>query len=56
MGLMKNTIIWDVTPYNPLLFSLGRENYGAPPSSAEVKNGGAIHSFPHVFMAWCLIN
>jgi hypothetical protein len=26
------------------------------PSSAEVKNGGATPPFPHVFMAWCLIN
>jgi hypothetical protein len=34
----------------------GREADYSPPSSAEVKNGGAIpplHSY--VFMAWCLI-
>jgi hypothetical protein len=29
----------------------------APPPSAEIKNGRAIHPLPpYVFMAWCLIN
>jgi hypothetical protein len=28
----------------------------SPPSSAQVKNGGAIPPFLHVFMAYCLIN
>jgi hypothetical protein len=26
------------------------------PSSAEVKNGGAIPALPYILMAWCLIN
>jgi hypothetical protein len=35
----------------------GREADHSPPSSAEVKNGGAIPPIPqYVFMAWCLIN
>jgi hypothetical protein len=34
----------------------GSETHYSPPSSAEVKNGGAIPPLhPYVFMAWCLI-
>jgi hypothetical protein len=34
----------------------GHEVDHSPPSSAKVKNGGAIPPLPSVFMAWCLIN
>jgi hypothetical protein len=34
----------------------GSEADHSPPSSAEVKKGGAIPPLPHVFMAWCLSN
>jgi hypothetical protein len=34
----------------------GHEINHPHPSSAEIKNGGAIPPFPHVFMAWCVIN
>jgi hypothetical protein len=34
----------------------GREADHSPPSSAQVKNGGAIPPLPLAFMAWCLIN
>jgi hypothetical protein len=34
----------------------GREADHSPPSSTEVKNGGAIPPLPHVFMAWRLNN
>jgi hypothetical protein len=35
----------------------GREANHSPPSSTEVKNGGAINSLPpYVFVEWCLIN
>jgi hypothetical protein len=37
----------------PRLKRLSLEADHSPPCSAEVKNGGVVHS--HVFMAWCLI-
>jgi hypothetical protein len=33
-----------------------READNSPPSSAEVRNGGAIPPLLYVFMAYCLIN
>jgi hypothetical protein len=33
----------------------GCEAQHSPPSSVEVKNGGAIPAPPFIFMAWCLI-
>jgi hypothetical protein len=35
---------------------LGHEADYSPPSSAEIKNVGAIPPLPHIFMVWCLIN
>jgi hypothetical protein len=40
----------------PEVMQLGNEAEHSPPSSAKVKNGGAISTLSHVFMAWCLIN
>jgi hypothetical protein len=34
----------------------GHEADHSPPSSAEVKNGGALPPFPHIFMVWRFIN
>jgi hypothetical protein len=34
----------------------GRGTDYSPPSSDEVKNGGAVPSLPHVFMVQSLIN
>jgi hypothetical protein len=34
----------------------GREADHSPPSSAEVKNGGAISPLLHLFIAWFKIN
>jgi hypothetical protein len=33
-----------------------READHSPPSSAEIKNGGATPTLSRVFTAWCLIN
>jgi hypothetical protein len=42
--------------FNRVVKRLGREADDSPPSAAEVKNGGAIPPFPHVFIAWWLMN
>jgi hypothetical protein len=38
----------------PPSYPMGTGNNSLP-SSAELKNGGAIPSLPYVFMVWCLI-
>jgi hypothetical protein len=42
--------------FSPGVKRQGREADHSPPSSAEVKNGGAIPPLPYVYMVWCLIN
>jgi hypothetical protein len=43
-------------PPSPGIKWQGREADYSPQSSAEVKNGGAIPTLPHVFMAQCVTN
>jgi hypothetical protein len=50
LGPTKPPIQWVPRVQQP-----GRKTYQTPPSSAEVKNGGAIPPLPHVFMVQSLI-
>jgi hypothetical protein len=46
-------VLWAVPPR---VKQLGHEVDHSPPVNAKVKNSGAVLSFPHVIMAWSLIN
>jgi hypothetical protein len=47
LGPNQVLIQWATEALSPAVKRPGRESYHSPPSSAEVKNGGAIPSFHH---------
>jgi hypothetical protein len=47
LGLTQPPIQWVFGAVSLRVKQQGREAYHSFPSSAEVKNGGAIHSFTH---------
>jgi hypothetical protein len=49
-------IQWEPAAHSPEVKRSGRVADYPPPSSADIKNGGAIPPLPHVFMAWCIMN
>jgi hypothetical protein len=52
LGLTQPPIQWVPGALNLGVKRLGREADPTPPSSAVIKNGGAIPSFPHT-SSWC---